>query len=419
MLDKPILLNLKKISFLSYLGVLIVYPYLFVLQMVMPSSLLGSKCVYIYLATVLLIIIFLLRWRFFVRFIPVWVVWLFLCLTTSIYLLNLFFYSDIKHLDVLRIPYNLVIYLGVAYVCTRDISQRKIVYNVILFNCVIQAVIGIIHFYYFPYIMTGICIPGLPYHFADPATATAQAERGLVENPNLFMLFLLLGCFLLVYRDKIFKKHWILETISFILLMWAINLSNSRLGILCSWILGVIYFKKFIAKGKIVIAGLIIMGLILCSGVIVKTVNRVKGRSFSFSDSYVGENLSRTAKNTNAFNLLVDDWSNVLIGPSRDRTIEFKLVQQRNYSDNSFFLLFHNYGLPAGLVIIFVMCYLYDNVINIKKRGIIFILIYFAIALFLYNSLLYDMWLVFFSATLMLLGRKDDKDSRLTKTECA
>lgn len=406
-------LNTRRASFQGFLFSLCVYPYLFALNMFIPSALLGGKCVYIYAVTVILIISFLFQLRIILCRIPAWSLFLFILLTMNIVFLNLFFYSGIKHVDVLRIPFNLVIYLGVAYSCIRGVSSRKIVYNVIVYNCIIQAVVGIIHYFFFPGIMTGV--PGYESYVITNDT-TPQAERGLLISSNLYSLFLILGCFLVVYRNEALKKKWIVETIYLILLITGIVLSNSRLGLLFSALLFLIYFKKSAFQGKAVLTGLIIIGITIFHGFIGDRIGDAYQRSFLYDDSYTGVNLSRVAKNTNALDLLIADWSNVLIGPSKNATVEFKLKQDRRYSDNSFFLLFHNYGLPSAVIIIVVMAYLFSNVINIRERGIILFLFYFISALFFYNCVLFDIWLFFFSASLVVLSRKNDIHSNLIES---
>ena len=410
-------LNIKKISFCGFLLVLGIYPYLFLVNMVMPSTLSWGKNTYISAITVFIITIFLFQWKTISRRIPIWIVFLFLFLSTNIALINLLIYSEIKHIDVLRIPLNLLIYLGVAYSFTSNTASKKTIYNVILYSCIIQAVVGIIHYFYFPYIMTGIEGSDLPYIILTAKTATAQAERGLLVSPNVYALFLLLGCFLLVYRNEAFKKKWLLETIYMILLMTGVLLSNSRLGLIFSVILFFVYFTKSAVKGKVILAGLVIIGIIASHGFIEDRISYAYHRNFSFAEGNVGSNLSRTDRNVNALNLLISDCCSFIIGPSQNKTYEFKVVKGHSYSDNSFFLLAHNYGVPSAVIFIFVMFFLYSNAIDVRKGGTILFLIYFATALLVYNSILFDIWLLFFSTSLMILSRKSDKYDRLIVNE--
>ncbi|MCF7917106.1 MAG: hypothetical protein K9L61_04945 [Candidatus Omnitrophica bacterium] len=413
MKKRALCLNKEKVLFGAFLSVLIVYPYLFVLNMIIPSSLLGGKNVYIYGVTIIIIIIFGLRWKFISRVIPLEVVFLLMYFIAIIAFLNLFFYSNIKHIDVLKIPLNLVIYIGVAYSLTANIKNRKILYNVILYSCLVQAVVGIIHYFYFPYIMTGLGGSRPAYVIADITTATAQAERGTLGNPNVYSLFLLLGCFLVVYRQKYFRKKWIIEIVYLLTLITALVLSDSRFGLVLSLLLFLIYFSRLKVKRKVIVS--LLAGFLIFSfyGLIEEKVRHAYHSTFLRDKESNKYHLDRISKNKNALDLLVMDSGSILIGPSKEETYQFKVVENNIYSDNSFFLLFHNYGIPTTIIMIFIMWFVYYKTIDIKKRGTILFFIYFLAALWLYNSILFDIWLLFFSSSLMVLSRRNSRGGDL------
>ncbi len=409
-------INLRKILFWIFCFVLIIYPYLFVINMIFPSTLPWGKNTYISGITGIIFILFLFQWRIIFCRIPLWSLLLIISLASTITLLNFIFYDGVKHLIILfRIPFLLVIYLGVAYSFTRGITEKRIVYNIILCNCVLMAVIGIIHYFYFPYVFTGEQSSGNLYNIYPVGSNGPQAERGILINPNIYSLFLLLGCCLLVCRDKVFKRKRIVEDICLMILIVGIVLSQSRFGLFFSILLALIYIKNTVFKKKIIFIILIIVGVALFSGTIKKLEGRYNARFIAYEEGNIGGHITRLARNQNALALLCDSSLSFLIGPSGKRTEEFKVEERQNYSDNSFLLLAHQYGMPGFMIVTLLMCYLFVKLINIKKVETKIFIAYFLMALFIYNSITFEIWLFFFSVSLMITSRKDDNNFNYLK----
>jgi hypothetical protein len=394
----------RKLLFWGFLSVLAVYPYLFVLNMLLPWSFLGDNCVYIYAVTFFLIAVFALQIRTLLKDIPAMPLLILVLAAANSLVLNILFNGSFKHPDVLRIPFNLVVYAGVAYLFTAKDQERRLVYNVILWNCVIQAVIGIVHYSYFPYIKTGTGSSSMPF-IIDMGDLTSQAERGLLLNPNIYSLFLLLGCFLIVFRDEEMRKKTFLEISCMLLLISGIVVSNSRFGLFCGIVLFIQYFRKSSVRIKLLLGSLAVIAVVASYGFLGERISHAYSRTLR-QDGYAGHYLTRTTRNINALNLLIADWSNMLIGPSQKETVRFKIIEGKRYSDNSFFLLFHNYGLPAGIIMIMVMGFIYSRLADVRRKGARLFLAHVVFALYLYNSILFDIWLLYFSAVFMVMSRK-------------
>jgi hypothetical protein len=382
---------------------------LLAINMVAPSRLAWGKNTYISLITAAIVLIFLINWKIVFQYIPLWTFLLFMYLSANIVLLNLLVYSNINHLEVFRIPLNLFIYFAVAYNMISDTARKRTIYNILLYGCLIQAVIGIIHYYFFPEILTGVPGPFAETYIIDmSATISAQTERGLLISPNLFSQFLLLGCFLIVFRDEAFKKKWVFETVFLSILIIGIILSGSRFGLLFSVILSFLFYLKATNKRKMILCALAIFAIVIFHGPIRENISHAYHRTFVRTDGYSGNYISRASKNINAIELLTSDLSSFLISPSREKAYEFKVIKGKKYSDNSFLMLCHNYGVPSVVIIFAVFLYLYRKVIDIKKKGTILLVIYFLTSLYLYNCILFDIWLLFYNVALMLLSRRSN-----------
>ncbi len=398
-------IDLQKSSYRLFLFILIIYPYVFAINLIAPHTLPLGKNTYISMITLMLAVLFMINWRTVSRAIPMWTILSLVFLTLMIPFLNYLFYGGVKDLAVFRFPLNVLVYLGVAYAFSADDSKKKTIYNVILYNAVIQAAVGIIHYFYFPYIETGC--GDQPYRIFDPASYESPPhERGLLINPNVFSLFLLIGCFLLTFREQAFKKNSLIELGLFLLLLYGIVLSGSRTGV----ILGVLLFIVFLVKSTFREKAIVAIGLTLIVLLFYPFIeNRIMSpfhKSYSSNDDAVGISITRSSRYVNALNLLTSDPVGFLIGTSREKTVEHKIMRGFSFSDNSFLLLGLHYGFPVAFMMLIALSSVVISLIDFKKSGILLFFIYLLISLFLYNSILFDIWLFYFSASLMLLGRK-------------
>jgi len=112
-----------------------------------------------------------------------------------------------------------------------------------------------------------------------------------------------------------------------------------------------------------------------------------------------GEVTVRIAKYQLALSSLLESLPSFLVGPFFGRADTG--IDVTSFSDNSYLLLMITFGVPFICLFLFLFSYIIRKTISINRNY--FILLYFLITLFINNSILWDVWLFYFFATLYSL----------------
>jgi hypothetical protein len=269
-----------------------------------------------------------------------------------------------------------LIYIFTSNLITKQIDKTTLI-NMILYNSLFQAFFGILH-YYFLYqfsFFSNFYFPG--------EIIFGLRESGLLINANLFSSFIFLGLIILI-RDE-FKKYIhinrIIKSIFFILIIYALFLSGSRIVFLLLAILILSILKKRKSLKTIIsLVSFIAMLSLIRMDLFIATFNRLINLDFSRLLSFY-----------TTINMLFSSFESIIIGVPNIKVLNTYTSLNTVVSDNSFGLYLLSYGL------IFTFFYLIVVVILLNKFKIsLFYWIYFLVILLFNNAILWDVWILYF-----------------------
>ena len=110
---------------------------------------------------------------------------------------------------------------------------------------------------------------------------------------------------------------------------------------------------------------------------------------------------------------LIENLHNFILGIAfDDKIISFIStdIGEVSFSDNSYLLFMITFGVPFCFAFIILFIMTLQRILVIKKN--ILILGYFIFTLFLYNAILWDIWLFNFFVTLFLVQYCPEKNKR-------
>lgn len=382
---------LDKFGFALFIGTLIVYPYVFVFNIFYPSTLQIGKNTYVGLITIVIILCFCLRWKVILSKFGVGTVYFIMLLALLIIIIRTWVHAEGVNIFLYRIILIPIIYCGVAYSYLMKKGEKELIGKIIFWNCLIQAIIGIVHHYFFSHILTGskVYIGANEFYKIVEVGAGGQREPGILMSSSLYANFVLLGVFLLVSSYKTWKFPNLVEYIFLLVLVWGVWLSGSRWPFIGSMFFLMLYFKRLPSLKKITFVPIIILAGVFLQDYFIHTIGRL----------VTGGATGRLLKYQIALSSLFENSSNFLIGTSFDRM--GMSVNGITFSDNSFLTLMITFGIP--LTLLFLLFFLYIIMRTISVKGTRFMLFYFIGTLFLTNSILWDIWLFYFFAVLYSL----------------
>lgn len=383
-----LLLSARQLGFALFIGVLVVYPYLFLLNIFFPNELSFGKNTYIFGITVIIALCFLLQGKKILSKLGVGTVYFIIFSALLIMATRYWLYGEgLDKLFFYRIFLTPLLYCGVAYYYLKQKKERAIVRKIIFCNCFIMAVIGIVHTYIFPNVL--LDTPNGSFKVVAPEMG-GQREAGLLINPSPYANFILLGGFLLINSYKRWKLPRFFTHILMFLLLWGGVISASRWPFIVAILLFVSYLKTlFFSKKTISILLIILFLLSFLPSVFIQMTQKVATHSL----------MGRIIKYRAAIDSLLDNFSSFLVGPFFGAADTSEAIT--SFSDNSYLLFVITFGVPFFCLFVFLFLHIIRKTISINKNY--FILIYFFITLFVTNSILWDIWLFYFFATLYSL----------------
>lgn len=388
--------NYNKILFNFFIIVLIIYPYIFLINMLLPQVDIIGKNFYVVIITLIIILILLGNIRYISSTKGIIIILAFsLILPLMIILLRCLVYDEsLNNIFAARSPITFIIYLLVASVIQRTKKEKEIVCKVIIVNCFIQAIIGIIHYYFFSFILTGVFVESMDVPYIISTEAIYSREQGILLNSSLYANFILLGLFLLVNKTKIVvnKKNSYLHYFLIAIMIWGIVLSGSRYPIFISLILvvGYLFSKK---------RSLLVQIFIVCISItffvyfLYPYLSGIIGRFLTEGTGGRGLKYLLALKLLFEKNILY-----LLLGVAPG--IVGKTITDNGlcFSDNSFLEIMLLYGVPFFIIWSTFIVVLNKKVVLLKKNT--FILLYFIGCLLLTNSILWEIWILYYWAAL-------------------
>lgn len=384
-----------RLGFALFIGALVVYPYLFLLNIFFPSTLSIGKNTFVFVITIIIILCFLLRWKGILSKLGIGVVYFIMLLALIIISIRYWLYAEgIHKIFLYRIILMPLLYCGVAYYYLREGAKKEIVKKIIFCSCLIQAVIGLLHTYLASYIYLGLS-SDRPLLIVKGATALR--EVGTLMNSSLYANFILLGIFILINSYKKWGLPRLVEYTIMLVLIWGVTISGSRWPFVVAILLLILYFKKLLLSKKIISVLLIIIFL----GMFLPNIFILMAQQVA-----TGEVASRIVKYHLAVSSLLENSPSFLVGPFFGRTNT--TIETTSFSDNSYLLLMLTFGVPFICLFLFLFLHIIRRTISINRNY--FILLYFLITLLITNSILWDIWLFYFFAALYSLQPEPSPD---------
>lgn len=396
------------------------YPYVSLMFMLFPLSIFGLNMYFAITSFVFFILFFqILLGKY--RIIDdaakvVLVLLLFLCsiLVFRTLLIDLSISENIK--EILkntmssRISITLILYLLVSLVIIKK-AGRDTISKIIVFNAFIQSLIGVIHHHFFPSLITGQpeTHPGRLYAYMEGVGPFREA--GTLVSPSLYANIILLGLFILGFN--LLRNVEYRSIIVSVFMLYGLSLSGSRLpGIIAIVFLITILIKvlmsTFNKNNLIKIFLLTTFLLVVFSSIYVfvypeidSLINRFKSDGFS----------ARAIKNNLAISVIFDNFQNFAIGTHSSNFTQIESIEGYGISDNSFLSLLLTFGAIYSVLLFFIISLLIVHRVNLSLR-VIFLLGYFMTNLFLTNSIYWDLYLLYFFATLFVIN-----DQKLKNTD--
>lgn len=314
--------------------------------------------------------------------------YLMMVLVGIVFLFRFFYYEEIGSVN-LRAPLIWALYWICVYSNVKKTNYRTF-YNVIVFSCVFQALLGFVHFYVFPdLILSSDILAAMGendklYLFSNQHLG-AFREAGLLFNPNTFGDLLFIGLFLVLHdiQHRSSKTRPVVSLILVAVLAWGIVLSGSRYPIGMTVLLLVYYsFKTFSAR---TLAAAVVFGALIS---FTHLLPLLKG---NYDRLLRDGNRIRSGKNSIALEMTLDSPAHFLIGTPDNAVANTRTAEGYIVSDNSFFTFVLSFGVP------FVLYFIAFSIQQLRRyfQRNLFFLIFFLGVLWFSNAVLWEVWLLY------------------------
>lgn len=316
----------------------------------------------------------------------------------SVVLLRSSIYLESMSFAVHRTFIMMLVYLGSLMMLLRDERFKTIMTNIIMFNIFIQAAFGIIHSIYFPHIVTGIELDdsGAGIYILEAGEGGFR-EAGMLLGSNVYGNFMVLGVILVLSRLKTLSiKGNVIFYGLYVLTMWAIYLSGSRLALAFSLVISAFFLIRRFQVQYLYIPIFLGASVVLFSPLLDKAIERTAEHGTS----------SRLEKSEIALSMVTESLTSILIGPAASIVEQTRTLDGLPFSDNSFMLLALNYGIPAGYGCLFIILFMIIKNVEPNFKTLVFFG-YLMGTLFFNNSILWDMWLFYSIAVLYIVCGRD------------
>jgi hypothetical protein len=353
-----------RLSFALFLGVLAFTPYYIIAHFLLGQPTLLGKSIFLALVSVTVIGLFVWHAGFTIRRIggsSLLVVWVAAALVVF---LRFLIYGNLDAFSF-RFAFLVFVYGFVALPFTQSPWQAMWLRRVLLWSCILQAVLGIIHSIYFPYVVTGIeqVGEGQGITVLDPGQGGFR-ESGTLISANTFGAFLVLGLILLFAGSGRLRAH-----------------SMPRVGVLA----GILWWGLILSGSRYAIAG----GAMVSAYFLIRSVPRVlsplilaAAAALFFSSDAVARIQSRfavegsggrVAKTALAVQLATEGYASLLIGVRTDREQEARTSGDLMVSDNSYASMVLDYGLPFTLLLLCCIALMWSVIL--RADGWVFVAI--------------------------------------------
>ncbi len=390
-----------------YLFVLIMYPYFQVLEHFTGTYSKIGKNGYLIVITLALLLLFIHAYKELIkkyRSITVALLY-FIGFSLAVFFTRIIVYNEtFSRLFPDRYTYFILIYgiLTYYFVATKPELKNTII-KIVIGNALAQAVFGVIHYYFMPflipvtdnpaYVNTGLLFV-LNYTNAD-----SVRETGLLGNASVYANFILLGLFLLFRPDNQNVRNVTKFFISIVLIM-AIFVSGSRFPTAVSLILLMIFLYRNTSRLQMAIVSFFLISFLLLFFTFFVPVDQF----MYYLDRIINEgNSIRDEKVLLAFNMLFSKPLFLLLGVPQDIVVNTTSPSGYTFSDNSFFEFALNHGVLFTLAWFLVAIVMLKRSIVANKYVVLF-LTYFFLCLWFTNSILWDIWIVYFFVVLYCLS---------------
>lgn len=393
-------------SFFLLLTALAFSPYYIIAHELLGRPTIAGKALFLAALTAVMVGIFFYNARFLVPRLGgpmLFGLWL-----TAIIVIAMKAYVYNVHLDIFafRFAFVAIIYGCIALPFVSSPARTRVLRRVLLWSCVLEAVIGIVHSLYFPYIVTGIQLDdsGQAIYVLDSGLG-GYRENGTLISANMYGGFLVFGLILLFANTKRLDRHSFVRIAPLAaVLWWGIALSGSRYA-LAGAVLATGYF---LVKATAPIVTMIAVPLATVALVLSPAMGQLQQR---FENEGTG---GRGAIITASIDLATRRFSSLLLGSTTEEEATVVTSAGRNISDNSYASLALDYGVPFALLLVFYLGLTWASLIRARRWALLtalFIAGQFAVT----NALYWDPFLIFAGATLLVVDALQRADDDVTR----
>lgn len=307
-----------------------------------------------------------------------------------------------------RFAFLVFVYGCVALPFVRDADCVRILRRVLLWSCIVQAVLGIVHSTYFPYIVTGIALDdsGQAIYILDPGQG-GYRENGTLITANMYGAFLVFGLILLLANTPRLTRQSLIRVGPLAgLLWWGVILSGSRYALGGAALVTGYFLIK--ATPSYISSLVLPIAVALFAGS--SAIARVQQR---FASEGSG---GRAAIASAAINLATRRPSRLLLGVPSAEEAAARTSENQILSDNSYAFMVLDYGLPFTALLLFYLGLVWSSIVQLRGWVLVaalFIAGQFAIT----NALYWDPFLMFAGATVLVVDAMRRDSSRPRRRE--
>ena len=295
-----------------------------------------------------------------------------------------------------------ILYLLVALAIIKT-AGRDIVSKIIVINAFIQSIIGIIHHHFIPHLITGhpSLHPGQLYIYIEGLGPFR--EPGILISASLYANIILLGIFIIGFN--LIRKLDYGSIIMGIFMLYGLSLSGSRLPSIVAFIFLIVilirvvynFYNKNNLK-KILFSALFVVILFIFMYLFI--FPEINSMSMRFTNEGLGV---RNIKNNLALSIIFENFQNFYFGTKTSYINSIASPEGVGISDNSYLAIWLKFGIIYLSLLFIVMSLLIFSRVKLSF-GVIILVGYFMTNLFLTNSIYWDLYLLYFFATLFVIN---------------
>lgn len=333
-----------------------------------------------------------------------------------------------KYLNQNRFGITPIIYLLTSLAIIKIAGIDRIS-KIIVMNAFIQSIIGIVHTFFFPDLLVDyVLCPGEMYCWFEGVGPLR--ETGILLSSSLYANMILLGIFILGFNLK--KNVNILSLLMVVVMLYGLTFSGSRFpGIVAFIFLISIYFESminYLKENNLIHVLIVIMPIfififlyispeiesrtnrLLTEGMDVRNIKNTLAIETIFKDFKVLNSVTKTTIFTHIQEIVVASKHLIFGVPAQEYSVA---ISNSGYqiSDNSYLSLILQLGIIYFFLLVSIMTLIILSAIKLSTR-VVFFLGYFLLNLFFTNSIYWDIYLIYYFTTLLII---DDNSMRFFK----